>query len=93
MWAYKLTNSIRFYPVPKEKVVFISHFIITGVFKPSYHTDGLIYSFNLVSFAVPEVIVDITAINVDEVYIAELIDEIGEKVKTNATTKSIRLMR
>ena len=64
-----------------------------GQYRPAHYSGGMIYGFQLVNFDAPDVTVDVTAVNVDETYLAELVDEIGEKVKTNATTKSIRLMR
>ena len=67
--------------------------VFAGQYRPAHYSDGLIYGFQLVNFDAPDVTVDVTAVNVDETYLAELVDEIGEKVKTNATTKSIRLMR
>ena len=67
--------------------------VFAGQYRPAHYSEGLIYGFKLVNFDAPDVTVDVTAVNVDETYLAELVDEIGEKVKTNAATKSIRLMR
>ena len=54
---------------------------------------GLVYKFELIRCDIPEVVMDVTAVNVTEDFLAELVEEIGYKMRTNAVTHGTRHMR
>ena len=61
--------------------------------RPENLSDGLIYKLNCVSYSPPDITLDATCVGASAEYFASLINEIGWKLKTNAVTKSVRLLR
>lgn len=64
-----------------------------GPVRPENLSDGLIYKLNCVSYSPPDITLDATCVGASAEYFASLINEIGWKLKTNAITKSVRLLR